>query len=158
MLYLAAALLIGLTSSERMGEQSPALLVQADAWLGEHVRVEAQWDAAHKIETGDGWSARGAADWRTGPLTLGAGYTYRHTSAWSKDVWWARAGIQSGPLWLLASVAPDSPNREAKVEARLRGQYKHLLIEPRAWIGTHSTVEKLGGYAYGLEVLVGVAR
>jgi len=61
--YLAAALLIGMTSSERMGEQPPAFVVGADAWLGEHVRVEANWDASHKIETGDGWSARGAADW-----------------------------------------------------------------------------------------------
>jgi hypothetical protein len=122
------------------------------------VRVEAQWDAAHKVETGDGWSARGAADWRTGPLTLGAGYSHRHTRRWSKDVWWARAGVQSGPLWLLASVAPDSRNMEAKVEARIRLRYKRAVLEPRLWVGWHTVAEELGGYAYGASVLVGVAR
>ena len=130
----------------------------ADAWLGQSIRVEASWDAAHKVETGDGWSARGAADWRTGSLTLGADYTHRHTSAWSKDVWWARAGIQSGPLWLLASVAPDSRNMEAKVEARLTLRHRWAIVEPRAWVGTHSTAEELGSYAYGVDILIGAAR
>ena len=158
MLCLAAAVLAGLTSTHRMGEQGAALSVAADAWLGEQVRIEAGWDGMAKIETGDGWSARGAADWRQGFLTLGAGYTHRHTSAWSKDVWWARAGMQSGPLWLLASVAPDSPNMEAKLEARLRLRHRWAVVEPRAWVGTHSTAEELGGYSYGVSILLGVAR
>ena len=158
MLYLAAALLAGVTSSHRMGEPGASLAVSADAWLGEQVRVEAGWDGLAKVETGDGWSARGAADWRTGPLTIGAGYTHRHTSAWSKDVWWARAGVQSGPLWLLASIAPDSPNMEAKVEARLRLRHRHVIVEPRAFVQWHTTAEELGGYAYGVTCLLGFAN
>lgn len=141
-----------------MGESGPGLAVSADAWLGTAVRLEAGLDTLAKVETGDGWSARGAADYSTGPITLGLGYTHRHTSAWSKDVFWARAGVQSGPLWLLASIAPTSPNMEAKVEARLRLRHRHVIVEPRAWVGWHSTAEELGGYAYGVSCLVGVAR
>ena len=157
-LFLSVALLAGVTSSHRMGESGPSLAMSADTWLGSAVRLEAGLDMLAKVETGDGWSARGAADWRQGFLTLGAGYTHRHTSAWSKDVWWARAGMQSGPLWLLASVAPDSPNMEAKLEARLRLRHRWAVVEPRAWVGTHSTAEELGGYSYGVSILLGVAR
>jgi len=156
--YLAAAVLVGLTSTERMGEKTPALVVQADAWVGEHLRVEGGWDSADKVATGNGWSARGAADFVTGPLTIGAGYTYRHTGEWTKQVWWARAGIQHGPLWLLGIIAPESPGMEAKVEARLRLKHRWAVIEPRAWVGTHKTAREIGGYSWGLTMLVGIAR
>jgi hypothetical protein len=152
----SVAILAGLGSSHRMGEQSPAFAVSADAWLGESVRFEAGWDAAHKVETGDGWSVRGAADWRSGFLTLGAGYTRRQTSAWSKETGWARVGVQSGPLWLLAIVAPTSPNMESRLEARVRLRHGWTIVESRGWVGWHTTAEQIGGYAYGLSLLVGV--
>ena len=28
----------------------------------------------------------------------------------------------------------------------------------RFWVGTHSTAEELGGFAWGIETLIGVAR
>jgi len=155
-LLASVAILAGIGSSRRMGEVSPAPIVAADVWLGEAVRLEAGWDGHAKVETGNGWALRGAADWRSGNLTLGAGYTHRHTSAWSKGVWWARAGIQSGPLWLLASVAPTSANMESRLEARVRLRHGWTIVESRAWVGWHSTAEQIGGYAYGLSLLVGV--
>ena len=156
-LLLSAALLGGVGSSQRMGEVSPFAVASLQAGY-RAVSGEVYWDNAAKVENGTGWLVRGAADWRSGFLTLGAGWSHRHTSAWSKDVWWARAGVQSGPLWLLASIAPTSPNMEAKVEARLRLRHRHVIVEPRAWVGWHSTAEELGGYAYGVSCLVGVAR
>ena len=158
MTYLAAAILAGITSTHNMGEQGAGLSVAADAWLGQQVRLEAGWDGLAKVETGDGWSARGAADWSTGPLTIGAGYTHRHTSQWSKDRLFVRAGVQHGPLWLLGSIAPDSPNMEAKVEARLRLRHRWAIVEPRAFVQWHTTAEELGGYAYGVTCLVGIEK
>lgn len=157
-LLLSASLLAGIASSHRMGESGPGLAVSADTWLGTAVRLEAGLDTIAKVETGDGWSARGAADYSTGPITLGLGYTHRHTSAWSKDVLWARAGVQHGAVWLLASIAPDSPNMEAKLEARIRLRHRWAVVEPRLWVGTHSTVEELGGFAYGASCYVGWAH
>ena len=156
-LYLAAAILAGVGSSQRMGVVSPFAVAVAQVSHRAFV-VEAMWDDADKIENHSGWSLRGAGDWRCGFLTIGAGYSYRRTSAWSKDAWWARAGVQSGPLWLLASIAPDSRNMEAKVEARLTLRHRWAIVEPRAWVGTHSTAEELGGYAYGVDILIGAAR
>ena len=140
-----------------MGEVSPFALVTAQAGY-RAISGEILWDSADKIENHSGWSLRGAGDWHCGVLTLGAGYTYRHTDLWSKQRWWARAGIQQGPLWLLASIAPDSPNMEARAEARLRLRHGWAIVEPRAWVGTHSTAEEIGGYAWGIETLIGVAR
>lgn len=157
-LLLSAAILAGIGSSQRMGEQSPFAVVSADAWLGDAVRLEAGWEGAAKVETGDGWALRGAADWRSGFLTLGGAYSYRHTSRWTKDAWWARAGVQSGPLWLLASIAPDSRNMEAKLEARIRLHHRWAVVEPRAWVGWHTVAEELGGYSCGVEILLGAAR
>ena len=156
-LYLAAAILAGMGSSQRMGEVSPFAVAAAEVSHKAFV-VEAGWDSADKVENRSGWSLRGAGDWHCGFLTLGAGYSYRRTSEWSKDAWWARAGVQSGPLWLIASIAPDSRNMEAKLEARLRLRHRWAIVEPRAWVGTHSTAEELGGYSYGVDILMGAAR
>ena len=156
-LLLSAALLAGVGSTQRMGEVSPFAVAVAQVSHRAFV-VEAMWDDADKIENHSGWSLRGAGDARVGFLTIGAGYSYRRTSAWSKDAWWARAGIQQGPLWLLASIAPDSRGMEAKLEARLRLRHRWAIVEPRAWVGTHRTAEELGGYAWGIETLIGVAR
>lgn len=138
-----------------MGELSPFATVVADSWLGEAVRLEAGWDAANKVETGDGWALRGAADWRSGFLTLGAGYTRRATRAWTKDVWWARAGVSSGPLWILASIAPDSRNMEAKLEARIRVHHRWFVSEYCGFVEWHTTAVELGGYAYGVSIHAG---
>lgn len=156
-LLLSAALLGGVGTTHRMGESGLAVVVAAQVRI-RAISAEAILDTADKIETGDGYIARLAADWNGGPLTLGAGWSYRQTSAWSKRVWWARAGVRSGPVWLLASIAPDSPNMEAKAEARVSLRHRWAVVEPRAWVGWHTRAEELGGYAYGLEILVGVAK
>ena len=59
---------------------------------------------------------------------------------------------------LLAEVAPDSSNMEARMEARVTLRHRWAIVEPRAWVGTHSTAEELGGYAYGVDILIGAAR
>ena len=156
-LLASAAILAGMGSSQRMGEVSPFAVATAQAGY-RAISGEILWDSADKVENHSGWSLRGAGDWHCGVLTIGAGYSYRRTSAWSKDAWWARAGVQSGPLWLIASIAPDSRNMEAKLEARLRLRHRWAIVEPRAWVGTHSTAEEIGGYAWGIETLIGVAR
>jgi hypothetical protein len=68
------------------------------------------------------------------------------------------AGVTHGPLWLLASVAPDSRNMEAKAEVRLRLQHRWAVVEPRFWVGWHTMAEEIGGYAYGLSIMVGASR
>jgi hypothetical protein len=47
---------------------------------------------------------------------------------------------------------------EAKVEARLRLQHRWAVVEPRAWVGWHTMAEEIGGYAYGLSIMVGASR
>ena len=156
-LVLAAAILAGMGSSQRMGERSPAFVAEADArWRT--VQAEAWYSSAPKIETGDGWSTRVGADVWSGPISVGASWAHRQTSVWSKDRLFVRASIQHGPLRLLAEVAPDSPNMEAKAEARLRLRHRWAVVEPRAWVGRHSTSEQLGAYSYGLDILMGAAR
>lgn len=157
-MYLAAAILAGLTATHNLGEQGTAYLVAAEV-QHKSLSAEGSWDSSDKVETDDGWLAHGAADWHTGILTVGAGYSYRQTNAWSKDVWWARVGVQHGPLWLLASVAPASPNMEAKLEARLRCVYGRLVVEERAFVEWHRQLDMLGGgYAYGVQTLIGFGR
>ena len=157
MLYLAAAILAGMGSSQRMGERSPAFVAGADVRY-RAVQAEAWYSAAPKIETGNGWATRLGAEVWSGPISVGASWAHRQTSAWSKDRLFVRASIQHGPLRLLAEVAPDSPNMEARAEARLRLRHGWAIVEPRAWVGTHSTAEEIGGYAWGIETLIGVAR
>jgi hypothetical protein len=140
-----------------MGEQSPFAVVTAQAGY-RAISGEVYWDSADKLENHSGWSLRGAADWQTGPLTLGAAVSHRKTSGWSKTVGFARAGVRSGPLWLLASIAPDSRNMEAKLEARVTLRHRWAVVELRPWTGWHRTAEELGGYAFGVETLIGVAR
>ena len=156
-LYLAAAILAGMGSSQRMGERSPAFMASADMRY-RAVQAEGWYSAAPKIETGDGWATRLGGDVWSGPISVGASWAHRETSVWSKDRLFVRASIQHGPLRLLAEVAPDSPNMEAKAEARLRLRHRWAVVEPRAWVGRHSTSEQLGGYSWGLETLIGVVR
>jgi hypothetical protein len=157
LLYLAAAILAGMGSSQRMGEVSPFAVAVAQVSHKAFI-AEAGWDGADKVENGSGWSLRGAGDARVGFLTIGAGYTYRHTDTWSKDAWWLRTGAVIGPLWVIASVALGSPNEERKLEARLTLRHKWIVVEPRLWIGRHSTSEALGGPSYGADILMGVTR
>jgi len=156
-LLASVALLAGTGASHNLGEQGIAFVVSAEAQY-RSLSAEATWDTSDKVETGDGWLLDAASDWHTGPLTLGAAYSRRETSQWAKDVWWARAGVQHGPLWLLASVAPTSKNMEAKAEFRLRCVYRRLVVEERVYVQWHTTAQELGSYAYGLTVLVGVTR
>ena len=153
-MYLAAAVLVGIGSSQRVGEDSPAFVASADVRRS-IVQAEGWLTTAPKIETGDGWATRLGADVWSGPISVGAHWSHRETSQWSKDRLFVRASIQHGPLRLLGEVAPDSPQMEAKVEARLRLQHRHLVMEPRAWVGWHTTAEELGGYSWGLSMLVG---
>ena len=155
-LLLSGAVLLGVGTTTRVGEDSPAFVAAADARRG-WVQGEAWLTTAPKLETGDGWATRLGADFWSGPISLGAHWSHRETSIWSKDRLFIRVSTQHGPLRILAEVAPDSPNLEAKAEARLRLRHRWAVMEPRAWVGTHSTVEELGGYAWGFSMLVGVA-
>lgn len=156
MLYLAAAILIGIGGSHNVGEQSPAFVASADVRRS-IVQVEGWLTTAPKVETGDGWATRLGADFWSGPISVGAHWSHRETSVWSKDRLFVRASAQHGPLRLIAEVAPDSSNMEAKAEARLRLKHRWAVMEPRAWVMRHSTSEQLGGYAWGLTMLFGVA-
>jgi hypothetical protein len=91
-------------------------------------------------------------------LTIGGAYSYRHTDTWSKDRWWPRVGFIAGPLWVIASAAVNSPNRERKLEFRLRLRHKWAVVEPRVWLAHHSTSDKLGNPSYGVDCLMGVTR
>lgn len=156
-LLASAAILAGTSSSHNMGETGAAPMLVAEARLGAF-GGEVQFVASHKVETGDGWAARGSLDYWEGPLSVGLGYTRRETRAWHKDVLWARASVEHGKLRLVAQVAPTSDRMEAQVEARLTLAHKWLRLEPRAWVGTHTVAEELGGYAYGLSMLAGWGR
>lgn len=159
MLYilLSAALLGGIGSSKRMGEVSPFAVASLQAGY-RAISGEVCWDSADKIENHSGWSLRGAGDARLSFLTVGGAYSYRHTNGWSKDAWWLRTGIVAGPLWVIASAAINSPNQERKIEARLRLRHKWIVVEPRLWLGHHSTSDQLGGPNYGADILMGVTR
>lgn len=156
MLLFAAAVLVGLGTTQRVGEERPAFVAAADIRRSV-VQAEGWLTTAGKIETGDGWATRLGADFWSGPISLGAHWAHRETSRWSKDRLFVRASVQHGPLRLLGEVAPDSPQMEAKAEARLRLQHKHLVMEPRAFVEWHSVAEEIGGYAWGISMLVGVA-
>lgn len=153
-LLLSASLLAGIGASQRLGEKSPYLVVSGD--IGIHnIRAEILFDSADKIETGNGYLVSGIVDVEIGILTLGSAYSHRETKVWSKDVLFGRVGIKQEPLWIIASIAPNSPNMEAKLEARLRGKIKRVLLETRFWVGSHSTSSELHGYSYGSTVLIG---
>lgn len=156
-LLASVAILAGVGSSHHMGEVSPFPLVAIQA-QHKFLALEGEWDNADKVENGSGWSLRGSGDLKASFLTIGGGYSYRHTDTWSKEAWWIRAGIAIGPVWLLASMAPTSSNEERKIELRYTLRHKWLEIQPRAWIGDHSTSDELGGPSYGLEMLIGGVR
>ena len=160
MLPLAAAVLVGLGSTQRVGEQSPAFVASADVRRS-IVQAEGWLTTAGKIETGDGWATRLGADFWSGPISVGAHWSHRETSQWRKDRLFVRVSTQHGPLRILAEVAPDSPNLEAKLESRVRLSVPawgvRLVMEPRAFVMYHSTSEELGGYSYGVALLVGIA-
>ena len=156
-LLLAVAILVGISSTERMGEQGVAPMIIAEARLGDF-GAEALYTHSAKVETGDGWLARGAVDYWDGPLSVGLGYTRRETSKWAKNVMWVRAGIKHGKLRLVTEVAPLSDYMEAKAEARLTLAHKWMRVEPRAFVGWHRMAEELGGYSYGLSLLAGWGR
>ena len=156
-LLLSAALLGGIGSSQRMGEVSPFAVAVAQVNHKAFI-AEVGWDSADKVENRSGWSLRGAGDARIAFLTIGGAYTYRHTDGWSKDAWWLRSGLVLGPVWLIASVALGTPNEERKLEARLRLRHRWIAVEPRLWIGHHSTSDDLGGPSYGADILVGIIR
>jgi hypothetical protein len=159
--YLAAAILAGMGSTHNVGEQSPAFQMSADARWG-IVQVEGWLTTAPKIESHDGWATKVGADFWSGPISVGASWAHRETSLWSKDRLFVRASAQHGPLRLIAEVAPTSSNMEAKAEARLRLSAPvwglRLIAEPRAFVEWHTTAEELGGYAYGLTILIGAGN
>ena len=160
MLLYAAAVLVGLGTTQRVGEERPAFVASADMRRS-IVQAEGWLTTAHKLETGDGWATRLGADVWSGPISLGAHWSHRETSQWRKDRLFVRVSTQHGPLRLIGEFAPDSSNEEIKAEARLRlavpAWSSHVLVEPRAFVMWHSTTEQLGGPAYGLSILVGVA-
>ena len=156
-LLASAAILAGVGNSHFMGEAGPFAIVMADARKGDF-GAEVGWDSAAKLETSDGWRVHGSADYWQGAISVGLGYSHRHTSQWTKDRLWVRASVKQGIIRLIAQAAPNSKNMEAMAELRVRMQHKRFVLEPRSWIGWHSTAEELGGYAYGLSILVGVGH
>ena len=160
MLTLAAAVLVGLGTTQRVGEERPAFVASADVRRS-IVQAEGWLTTAPKLETGDGWATRVGADFWSGPISLGAHWSHRETSRWSKDRLFVRVSTQHGPLRLIAEAAPDSVNEEIKAEARLRlaipAGGSHVLVEPRAFVMWHFTSKQLGGPAYGLTILVGLS-
>lgn len=151
-----AAILAGLATTHNVGEHRQALDVAADARLGV-VQAEGWFTTADKIETGDGWASRLGVDTWSGPLSVGASWAHRQTGHWTKDVLFVRVGAAHDGLRILAEVAPTSPNMEARLETRLRLHHGSVLVEPRAWVGWHITTKELGGYAYGLSLLIGLS-
>lgn len=157
---LAAAILVGIGSSHNMGEESPAFAATADVRKGP-VQAEAWFTSADKIETQDGWASRLGADIWSGPIAIGAHWAHRQANfsptKHSKDVLFARVSTEHGPLRLIGEVAPTSKNMEARAEARVRFKCHRFILEPRYWVGWHSAVERLGGYAWGVTMYAGVA-
>jgi hypothetical protein len=155
-LLLAASILAGFGTSQSLGETSPSLVLAADAERGRW-RVEGLADSARKIGVpGSAYLLHGTVDWMPGGwLGVGVGQSYRHTSQWSKRVTWCRAIVRSGPLLLLAEVAPASPLREAKAEARLRHCRKGLCVEARGWIVGGTFAQQTDTLGRGFTLLAG---
>lgn len=119
MLLYAAAVLVGIGTTQRVGEERPAFVAAADIRRS-IVQAEGWLTTAGKIETGDGWATRLGADFWSGPISLGAHWAHRETSQWRKGRLFVRVSTQHGPLRLIGEFAPDSSNEEIKAEARLR--------------------------------------
>jgi hypothetical protein len=155
-LLLAASILAGFGTSQSLGETSPSLVLAADVELGRW-RVEGLADSARKFDVpGGAYLLHGGVDWVPGGwLGVGVGQSYRHTSQWSKRVSWCRAIVRSGPLTLLAEVAPASPLREMKAEARLKHCRGRLCVEARGWIADHAQLYERDTLASGITLLVG---
>jgi hypothetical protein len=146
--------LVGLESSALYGESGVGIVGDvshtARSW-----GIEAQASTLDKY-THAGWRARGAIDARSAPLFAGLGYSYRDGGEWAKRVVWARCGVTSDHLTLIAAVAPSSPYREAQLEARWRDHIGRAVVEVRGWIGDYDGA--VDGYAWGVKLLVGMER
>lgn len=158
-LLASVAVLVGAGTSHNYGERVPFPVATAEARLGEFA-FEAGINGAEKVETGDGWQSRLGLEYHSGPVSIGAFWKHRQTSRWTKDRLFLRGGFGHGPLRLLAEVAPDSPNMEARGEVRIRlvppALDGRLILEPRYWVGWHTMAEELGSYGWGVEMLVGI--
>ena len=149
---LSTAILVGLGFTSGMGERTPAPEVGLRLESAV-VRVEADWSGADKIESGAGYAARGAVDLRHRWVFAGVGYTYRDGGVWVKRASWLRAGVDLGPLSVIARAAVDSPNRERGVELRARTHVGRLLVETRVFAARHAQ-----GTGYGSALLVGIGH
>ena len=136
-----------------MGERTPAFMGATEVRAGA-LQVEASWDGADKIETGDGWPSRVGADVWVGRVSGGAYWVHRETSEWRKDRLFVRGSMRAGPVRVVGEWAPGSPNEEMKLEGRVRIRLGWWVVEPRGWVGRHSTSKR----AWGLACLVGVTR
>jgi hypothetical protein len=159
-LLFSAAILAGFGTTRNVGEQSsPAFTLAGDFRRGP-VQGEVWVTDADKVGAGNGWASRLGADVWAGPLSIGAHWSHRETSLWSKDRLFVRASAAHGPLRLLCEVAPDSSNREIKGEARLRIVLPILgakaVVEPRGFVMSHSQVEQVGGLGWGLALYGGL--
>lgn len=152
MLPLLLSILAGLGSSSGWGEEPRALVLSAQASVS-RFEVEASWSDHDKVETGDGWIGRVGADVWAGPVSVGAHYAHRWTSAWTKDRLILRGSARYKALRVLGEWAPrDEQNRVRRVEARVSLPLPaRVLVETRYWYGWHAQ-----GEGWGAAVLVGL--
>lgn len=156
-LLLAASLLTGIGTSANLGETSPSLVVAGDVSVGRW-RAEFTADSARKwFVPGSGYLIHGGIEWiPAGWLGIGIGQSYRHTSLWDKRITWFRMSATSGPLMLIAEIAPASVDREAKVEGRFRGCHKAVCVETRVWAVDSGQARPGDTYGYGAMALIGM--
>lgn len=144
-------LLAGVGSTHGMGERGPAAEA-AVVLAGRSFEAEAAWYGADKVESGTGWGAKGSAEVRWRSFGLGTSYTYRDGGEWTKSYMWARASVGAGPVRLIGEAAVGGYNRERRLELRMTGRHRALVVEPRVFVVRH-----LQGTGYGAALLVGVA-
>jgi len=144
--------LAGVGRTRGMGEAGAAPEA-ALAWTSRRLALEGSWYGAAKVESGAGWGIQGAGEVRVGPAGIGLAYTYRDGGPWSKSYPWARASLGAGPVRLIGEWALGGYNHERRLELRVTGRHRALVVEPRVYVVRH-----LQGTGYGAAVLVGVAR
>lgn len=149
-LLASAALLVGYGATSGLGELPGS--IEASAYVTtRHLAVEAYGFRARKVETGQGWGVRGAAELRYRGVGAGLSYSYRDGGPWSKHYPWLRASFSRGPIRLVGEWALGGFNREKKLELRIPMRLGWVAVEPRVFVEWH-----LQGVGYGATVLVGV--
>lgn len=113
------AIFVGALASQGLGEQkvSPLAGLELDS---RSVRLEARFDASHKVESGKGWIGSATATGKYNALRLGAAVVHRDGGVWQKDTLWIEPGFQVGPAELsYRQSVYGATEREQGVRLRL---------------------------------------